>query len=160
MPLRSGVGGMGGAIFYPPHLAQARLQRRAKYWFSSDLVRALALRAPPLPPTWPRTAHPLQNSAKNSKTLQNDGAPTRFFSFRKQRAIRLPRNTPKCSKYAPKRSQIDKTNQHQLGEVSKIGWYSFDKLKDSMLRKYSVHKITCLTNVFNTLLKNFNDRIE
>ncbi len=59
-----------------------------------------------------------------------------------------------------KQLQIDKTNQHQLGEVSKIGWYSFDKLKDSMLRKYSVHKITCLTNVFNTLLKNFNDRIE
>ena len=55
--------------------------------------------------------------------------------------------------------RIDETNLHQLGEISKIGWYSFDKLKDSMLRKYSSHKIICLTNVFNTLLKNFNDKI-
>jgi ADP-ribose pyrophosphatase YjhB (NUDIX family) len=56
--------------------------------------------------------------------------------------------------------QIDETNKHQLGEVSKIGWYSFETLTNDLLRKYSGHKITCLTNVFDTLLKKFNDKLE
>ena len=52
--------------------------------------------------------------------------------------------------------KIDETNQYQLGEISKIGWYSYNKLKNNMLRDYSIHKVSCLTNVFDTLLKNFN----
>ena len=55
---------------------------------------------------------------------------------------------------------IDETNKYQLGEVSKIGWYSFNKLKDDLLREYSGHKTTCLTNVYNTLLKKFNENLD
>jgi 8-oxo-dGTP pyrophosphatase MutT (NUDIX family) len=56
--------------------------------------------------------------------------------------------------------KIDETNQYQLGEISKIGWYSYNKLKNNMLRDYSTHKVSCLTNVFDTLLKNFNGNLK
>lgn len=55
--------------------------------------------------------------------------------------------------------KIDKTNQYQFGEISKIGWYSYNELKNKMIRKYSIHKMYCLTNVHNKILQKFNDNL-
>jgi len=55
--------------------------------------------------------------------------------------------------------KIDKTNQYQFGEISKIGWYNYDELKNNMIRDYSRHKIFCLTTVHKNLLQKFNDNL-
>jgi len=54
---------------------------------------------------------------------------------------------------------IDKNNKHQYGEISKIGWYSFQVLMDELLRDYSCQKKFCLKNIHETIIKNFNEHL-
>jgi len=54
---------------------------------------------------------------------------------------------------------INPENPAQLGEVSAIGWFSYDELKNNLLRDYSFEKKKCITNIHRIILKKFNENL-
>ncbi len=54
--------------------------------------------------------------------------------------------------------RIDPNNMSQLGEVSAIGWFTFDEIYNKMLRKYPEIDDTkrCITEIHNKILTDFN----